>query len=713
MSGSYDVIIVGAGHNGLVTAAYLARAGRRVLVLERRDVVGGACVTEELWPGFRVSTAAYVNSLLRPEIIRDLELARHGFELLPRSPSSFTPFPDGRFLLMGPDKELTRQQAAKFSHRDAEALPRYEAMLERVADFIEPTLLQTPPNPWSFRPRNLAQLAGLGWRFLKLGKDGPGALEILTGAAQPILDRWFESEQLKIALATDAIIGAMASPTVPGTAYVLFHHDGRVQRGTRDVGLRARGNGRHHPGARVRGARPWRGDPAEQPGDEDRDAPRAREGRGARGRQRLFGAPGRVEPRRAPDVPPAGRWERAAGGVRRRRTRHRLRERLAQDQRRAVGAARFHRGPRQWPRAQHPPARHDPHRAHARVHGARVRRRQVRPSLRGSDSRVHHPLRRGHDGGAGREARDVVLCAVRPIPAAGRRDVGSAEGPVRGPLLRHPHRVRAQLQARRDRAAGVVAGGSGATVWAHWRQYLPGRDDPVTAVLPAPAARVRRLPLPHQGALSLRLGDAPGRRSHGGVWLQRRPGDPQGPLVGLFRRRRQVAVQAQVDRHLAVVIRPVGHGDQGRHPLRDLAAAEKVDAVPQLGILDLRQHGLAILERILEPGDQLVLGIGARELVGIGRLRAGRRAAEVVVPFLDQVGDHIPERHLGGCGLVAVLVGGHFLGRFDDVLGLALRDGPDPVHHGVLSLRRADQRQREGTDGEQSGTERESHLNLL
>src|SRR5207253_2505212 len=116
---------LGAGHNGLVTAAYLARAGRKVLVLERRDVIGGACVTEELWPGYKVSTAAYVNSLLRPEIIRDLELKKHGFEMLPRSPSSFTPFPDGRFLLMGPDKELTRQQVAKFSDRDAEALPRY------------------------------------------------------------------------------------------------------------------------------------------------------------------------------------------------------------------------------------------------------------------------------------------------------------------------------------------------------------------------------------------------------------------------------------------------------------------------------------------------------------------------------------------------------------------------------------------------------------
>src|SRR6266704_2039839 len=135
MSGAYDVVIVGAAHNGLVTAAYLARAGKRVLVLERRHVVGGACVTEELWPGFKVSTAAYVNSLLRPEIIRDLELKKHGFEMLPRSPSSFTPFPDGRYLMMGPDPALNRREIGKFSSWDAENLPRYEGMLERIADF--------------------------------------------------------------------------------------------------------------------------------------------------------------------------------------------------------------------------------------------------------------------------------------------------------------------------------------------------------------------------------------------------------------------------------------------------------------------------------------------------------------------------------------------------------------------------------------------------
>ena len=224
MSASYDLIVIGGGHNGLVTAAYLARAGARVLVLERREVLGGACVTEEVWPGYKVSTAAYVNSLLRPEIIRDLELKRHGFEMLPRSPSSFTPFPDGRSLLLGPDKALTHREISKFSARDAEALPKYEAMLERVADFLEPTLVQTPPNPWSLRPGNLVQLAKLGLAFLKLGPDGQKAVEILTGAATPILDRWFESEQLKVTLATDAIIGAMASPSMPGTAYVLFHH---------------------------------------------------------------------------------------------------------------------------------------------------------------------------------------------------------------------------------------------------------------------------------------------------------------------------------------------------------------------------------------------------------------------------------------------------------------------------------------------------------
>lgn len=239
---TYDIIMVGAGHNGLVAAAYLARAGQRVLVLERRERVGGACVTEEVWPGYKVSTAAYVSSLLRPRIIRELDLRRHGLELLPRNPSSFTPFPDGRSLLLGPDPELNRREVAKFSAHDAEALPRYEAMLERVADVIEPTLEMTPPDPWSRRPRDLFQLARLGWQFLRLGpRDGARTLEILTGSARRVLDRWFESEPLKATLATDAVIGAFASPSMAGTAYVLFHHVMGECNGARGVWCYVRG----------------------------------------------------------------------------------------------------------------------------------------------------------------------------------------------------------------------------------------------------------------------------------------------------------------------------------------------------------------------------------------------------------------------------------------------------------------------------------------
>src|SRR5262245_31208660 len=224
MTTTYDAIIIGAGHNGLVTAAYLAKAGYKVLVLERRDIIGGCCITEELWPGFKVSTAAYVNSLLRPEIIRDLELKKYGFEMLPRSPSSFSPFPDGRYLMMGPDKDMTRKEIAKFSTKDAENYPKYEDMLTKVADFLEPLLTKTPPDPFGGLG-SLWKLGGIGWKFRKLGREvGSQAVEILTGAARPILDRWFESEDLKATIATDAVIGAFAPPSHPGTAYVLFHH---------------------------------------------------------------------------------------------------------------------------------------------------------------------------------------------------------------------------------------------------------------------------------------------------------------------------------------------------------------------------------------------------------------------------------------------------------------------------------------------------------
>jgi phytoene dehydrogenase-like protein len=221
---AYDAIVVGAGHNGLVAACDLARAKRRVLVLERRPVVGGACVTEEVFPGFKVSTAAYVNSLFNADIVRDLGLGRYGFEVLPRQPSSFTPYPDGRCLFLGSDAALNGREIAKFSARDAERYPGYEAMLDRLAAFVEPTLTMTPPDVLRPGVRDLARLFRLGRAFRRLGAGAADAIDLLTGAARPILDRWFESTELKSTLATDAIIGAMASPSMPGTGYVLLHH---------------------------------------------------------------------------------------------------------------------------------------------------------------------------------------------------------------------------------------------------------------------------------------------------------------------------------------------------------------------------------------------------------------------------------------------------------------------------------------------------------
>jgi phytoene dehydrogenase-like protein len=232
---SCDCVIIGGGHNGLVAAAYLAKAGKRVQVVERRHVLGGAATTEELWPGYKVSTAAYVISLFLPEITRELRLNHYGLRILPRSPSSFTPLPDGRSLLMGPEPGLNEREISKFSRRDAEVFPRYEALLEAVAQKLEPLLNETAPDllplPDSWRKIGVAKRmrdAGKAWNMFQtfgaLGEQLPEAIELLTGPARPILDRWFESDVLKATLATDAIIGSFTSISAPGSAYVLLHH---------------------------------------------------------------------------------------------------------------------------------------------------------------------------------------------------------------------------------------------------------------------------------------------------------------------------------------------------------------------------------------------------------------------------------------------------------------------------------------------------------
>jgi len=197
----YDAIVIGAGHNGLVAAAYLARAKWKVLVLERRPIVGGACVTEtNVFPGYKVSTAAYVNSLFRPEIARDLQLRRYGFETIERDPASFSPFADGRHLFLNGRLSSDQAEIAKFSGPDAANFPRYEAMLQRVASVVEPLLDERPPNVARPGIRDWLAFGKLGLRSRGFRNDLGETVEVLTGAARPILDRWFQSEELKATL---------------------------------------------------------------------------------------------------------------------------------------------------------------------------------------------------------------------------------------------------------------------------------------------------------------------------------------------------------------------------------------------------------------------------------------------------------------------------------------------------------------------------------
>ncbi|DBA01346.1 TPA: hypothetical protein N0F65_001585 [Lagenidium giganteum] len=228
-----DAIVVGGGHNGLVAASYLAKAGKRVCVLEKRHLVGGAAVTEEIIPGFKFSRASYVFSLFRPQIIKDLDLHRHGLEVYPRDPSSFTPTLDGRNLLLGSDMKKNQESIAQFSRADAIAFPKYCEMLDKMVGFFTPMIDELPPDvrvvfnsntPLSRRVDAIQSMMRLGYRSGKLGKELTTFLEFMTAPATKILGKWFESEVLKTTLATDAIIGAKVSPSTPGSAYILFHH---------------------------------------------------------------------------------------------------------------------------------------------------------------------------------------------------------------------------------------------------------------------------------------------------------------------------------------------------------------------------------------------------------------------------------------------------------------------------------------------------------
>ena len=223
----HDVIIIGGGHNGLVCAAYLAEAGLKVLVLERRDVVGGAAVTEEFHPGFRNSVASYTVSLLNPKVIADLDLARHGLTVVERKVSNFLPLADGKYFMSAPG--ITQAEVARFSNHDAMKLPEYERRLEVIADVVRALLLEQPPNlvehGFVRGVEEALRAAQLGGRLNKLDITGKrDLLDLFSESAGDWLDGWFESDPIKALFGFDSIVGNYASPYTPGSAYVLLHH---------------------------------------------------------------------------------------------------------------------------------------------------------------------------------------------------------------------------------------------------------------------------------------------------------------------------------------------------------------------------------------------------------------------------------------------------------------------------------------------------------
>ncbi len=225
MGHTYDAVVVGGGHNGLVTAAYLARSGRKTLVLEARELVGGCAVTEEIWPGYQVSTGAYLTSLLQERIVRELDLPRFGYRVDAKDPAFFSPFPDRRYMFMWQDRARTVAEISKFSARDAARYPAYEDHLERLAQVVEGLLL-TPPPP--FPPSSVSawiEYLKLGGRLRGLSRaEISGLVKIFTQSAADFLADWFESPELMVTLATDGVIGANGGPRSAGTAYILLHH---------------------------------------------------------------------------------------------------------------------------------------------------------------------------------------------------------------------------------------------------------------------------------------------------------------------------------------------------------------------------------------------------------------------------------------------------------------------------------------------------------
>ncbi|TMQ51974.1 MAG: FAD-dependent oxidoreductase [Candidatus Eisenbacteria bacterium] len=504
MSGKgYDAIVIGGGHNGLVAAGYLARAGRRTLVLERRPLVGGAAVTEEVFPGFKFSVFSYVVSLLRPEIIRELELPRHGLQILPLE-STVTPLDNGDYLASWADPDESRRELCRHSTRDADAMVVFGRLMHHMAMAVKPILNMVPPDPASLSPADLAGLLKLAGHFRALGAARFHALHKLMTLRRH--HRHLPGPAL-------AGHGLRAAPPLHGgdrwclPGVGLPEGGNRCdQRRDRERGARARGRDPHRRSGRAR-------DRARRA----RDRRRARRGRGDRSQRCSLGA------RSAPHVHAPGRAAVAARRSRGRCAPLQVPRLVGEGEPGARRAAGFHlpAGPRAAP------ARRDLDQPQHRLPGARLRRRQVRgvlaPPVHGHRDPFHD--RSGH--GAARQARDEHLRPVRAAQPERRLDRREARG-VRRHRGADLEPLRAQPRVADPAPPGADAGRHRAHHGPHRGQHLPGRAGAAAALLPAAGAAVGEVPHADPRLLAVRRGNAPRRRDHGRLGPARGARDPEG-----------------------------------------------------------------------------------------------------------------------------------------------------------------------------------------
>ncbi len=419
MAERYDAIVIGGGHNGLVSAAYLARAGLKTLVLEKRHVLGGAAVTEEIFPGFRFSVASYVVSLLRPEIIRELELPKHGLDILPLD-GTFTRSArearsQGDYLWRVNDHGRTIRELRRWSLSDAEAYEEYGQLMVEMARFIKPILSIVPPDLTGRDPRQLTPLTGLLRTFQQLPEKQQAVfVQLMTMSATDFLRQWFETDPLIATMSASGIIGTFQGVQSPGTAYVLLHHYmGEIDGAFRAWGIPRGGTG---------GVSNAIASSAQALGAEIRtEAPVARIlVRGGRADGVVLESGEEISATSvlsSVDARLTYLGLRRAGhprpGVRGRGPPVQVPRLVGQGQPGRRPAARLHLPARRG----RPPARRDQLQRRGRRHGARLRRREVRPLVEAAVHRHDHPDPGRPDDGAARQARHQLLRPVRAVPA--------------------------------------------------------------------------------------------------------------------------------------------------------------------------------------------------------------------------------------------------------------------------------------------------------